>query len=235
MAGQTTPEKRRRFYQWQLRGRSYQKIADEEGVSKECVRYWCRRQRDGGDCLNCYRRTPVGLLSRFEPKVRYCALRLRLEHPRWGPNRILMRMKKRSSLQGLRLPSESSIGRFLHQWERFRRRRKFEVVRERLKQAERVHQRWQVDFKMEIPLKDASLVNLCTIRDPVGEACIGAFAFPAGRRKPGKRVTLEQLRSALRRCFVPWNTLPEEVQTDKTKRCLWVPPGTHFPASLPSG
>jgi transposase InsO family protein len=123
-------------------------------------------------------------------------------------------MKKRSSLKGLRFPSESSIGRYLHQWERFRRRRKFEVVRERLRQAQQVHQRWQIDFKMEIPLKDGSLVNLCTIRDPIGEACIGAFVFPAGRRKPGKRVTLEQLRCALRLCFARWNTLPKEVQTD---------------------
>jgi hypothetical protein len=55
---------------------------------------------------------------------------------------------------------------------------------------------------------------LCTIRDPIGEACLGAFVFPAGRRKPGKRVTLQQLRSALRCCFARWNTLPEEVQTD---------------------
>ena len=137
-------------------------------------------------------------LQQFDPKVRYCILRLRLEHPRWGPNRILMRMKKRSSLKGLRLSSESSIGRYLHQWERFRRRRKFEVVRERPSQAQWVHQRWQIDFKMEISLKDGSLVNLCTIRDPIGEACMGAFVFPTGRRKPGKRVYLSIVRFRIR-------------------------------------
>jgi transposase InsO family protein len=64
-------------------------------------------------------------------------------------------------------------------------------------------------------LKDGSLVNLCTIRDPVGEACIGAFAFLAGRAgKRGRRVRFEEVRLALWICFVRWNTRPEEVQTD---------------------
>lgn len=214
MVERTGLEQRHRFYVRHIRGETYLEIAENEKVSKECVRYWCRRQRDGGTCQSQYSRASIGCLQRLDPKVRFSVLRLRLEHPRWGPNRILMRMKKRFSLRGLRLPSESSIGRYLHQWERFRRRRQFEVPRERVQQAARVHQRWQIDFKVDILLKDGSLVNLCTLRDPVGEACLGAFVFPAGRRKPGKRVTLEQLRSALRICFARWNTLPEEIQTD---------------------
>jgi transposase InsO family protein len=155
------------------------------------------------------------LLSRFDPKVRYAILRLRLKHPRWGPNRIRARLKKRPSLRSLLLPGESSIGRYLHQWEGFRRRPRKEVQRERPQQPLRVHQRWQIDFKLEIPLKDGSLVNLCTLWDPVGEACIGAFVFPAGRvGKRGRRVSCAEVRSALRRCFARWDTLPEEVQTD---------------------
>lgn len=214
MARQTTQEQRCRFYKRHIRGETYQDIGESEHISEACVRYWCRRQRDGGNCQSRYQRQAGGLLSRFELVVRYCILRLRLEHPGWGPNRILAKLSKRPSLKGLRLPDESSIGRYLHQWERFRRRAKGEVYRERPRQAERVHQRWQIDFKMEISLKDGSMVNLCNIRDPVGEACIGAFVFPAGRKKPGRRVTFAQVRAALRICFARWNTLPEEVQTD---------------------
>ena len=33
--------------------------------------------------------------------VRYCILRLWLKHPRWGPDRIRVHLKKRSSLRGL--------------------------------------------------------------------------------------------------------------------------------------
>lgn len=215
MTIRTTPNQRRGFYQRHLRGETYQEIANRAGVSKWTVRYWCRRQREGGGCQTRYEGRPRGLLSRFDPKVGYCVLRLRLEHPRWGPNRILAGLRKRLSLQGLALPSEASIGRYLHQWSRFRRPRRKRVGTKRPDEPTRVHQRWQIDFKMGIALEDGTLVNLHTVRDPVGAACIGAFVFPAGRvgQKP-KSVTLEQVQSVLRACFSRWKTLPEEVQTD---------------------
>jgi transposase InsO family protein len=215
MLRQTTPEERRNFYRLHLKGQTYREIAESAGVSLGCVRYWCRRQRDGGSPHSCYQPKGTGKLSQFEPKVRYGVLRLRLKHPRWGPNRILVGLRKRSSLEGVELPSESSIGRYLHQWEKFRRRAKQVQDHERPKQAERVHQRWQIDFKLEIPLSNGMLVNLVTVRDPVGEACIGAYVFPAGKvGKRGQRVNFEQVRSALRLCFIQWGTLPEEIQSD---------------------
>lgn len=215
MAKWTTYCQRREFYVRHRMGETYQEIADSEDVCKWTVRNWCRRQRDGGDCRTEYRREPSGLLSRFDPKVRYCILRLRLEHPRWGPNRIRAKLKKRPSLHGLRLPSEASIGRYLHQWPRFRRRPRQKVKKERPRQPTEVHQRWQLDFKMGIASNNDSQVNLCTVRDPVGEACIGAFVSPAGKAgRKAKRATLEQVQSVLRTCFSRWGTLPDEVQTD---------------------
>ena len=215
MAKRTTPLQRSEFYKRHLRGETYQDIADSEGVSKGCVRYWCRRQRDGGSCESRYHRQPAGLLSGFDPLIGYCILRLKLEHPRWGPNRIRERLKKRRSLRRLALPSEASIGRYLHQWSRFRRRHKENTKRKRPKQPTRVHQRWQIDFKVEIGLDNGTLVTLYSVRDPVGEACIGAVVFPTGQvGQKGKKVTFEQVRSVLRTCFARWGTLPDEIQTD---------------------
>jgi len=215
MAKRTTPLQRREFYQRHLRGETYQQIADSEGVSKECVRYWCRRHRDGGSCESRYHRQPAGLLSGFDPLIRYCILRLKLEHPRWGPNRIRERLKKRRSLRGLALPSEASIGRYLHQWPRFRRRCRENTERKRPRQPTQVHQRWQIDFKVEIALDNGTLVTLHNARDPVGEAYIGAFVFPSGKvGQKGRKVTFEQVRSVLRNCFAHWRTLPDEIQTD---------------------
>lgn len=229
MAQRTTRRQRRAFYKRHLQGETYQEIADSASVSKECVRYWCRRQRDGGDCQSRYCRQPQGLLSRFDPLVRYGILRLRLEHPRWGPNRIRERLKKRPSLRGFALPSEASIGRYLHQWPRFRRRRKEKPKRERPKAATQVHQQWQIDFKIETALDNGTLVTLHTVRDPVGEACIGAFIFPAGQvGQKGKKVTFEQVRAVLRNCFARWNTLPDEIQTDGEPALIGKPQDT-FP------
>jgi len=216
MVKQTTVEQRREFYQRHQAGASYQEIAMRMGVSKECVRYWCRRQRAGGDCQSRYQRAAGGLLSRFDAKVRYAIVRLKLEHPRWGPRSIRHRLKKRSSVMGVRLPKEAQIGRYLHQWRRFRRPpRRPCVASQRPNQPTAVHQCWQLDFKMGIALANGQQVNLHTVRDPVGEACLGAVIFAAGQvgQAPPK-VTAAEARTSLRRCFARWQTLPAEVQTD---------------------
>lgn len=215
MSKRTVPQQRRDFYECHLRGETYAEIAERIAVSSECVRYWCRRQRDGGEYHTTYLQKPAGLLSRFDPKVRYGVLRLRLEHPRWGPNRIRARLTKRRSVRGLALPSEAEIGRYVHQWPQFRRRRRSKPVVERPHQPTEVHQRWQIDFKLGIPLENGHQVNLHTIRDPVGEACLGACLFPAGRvgHRP-QAVAADQVRAVLRASFARWGTLPDEVQTD---------------------
>jgi len=155
---------------------------------------------------------PRGLLSQFDPKVRFVTLRLRLEHPRWGPNRILNRLKKRTSLRGLRLPGEASIGRYLHQWRRFRRKPKKKPEQTQHPTPGIVHECWQVDFKVGIRLADGTRMNLHTVRDPVGEAYIGAFVFATGKRQ--HRIKLEEARAVLRQCFGRWKTLPQVIQTD---------------------
>ena len=215
MATRTTPYLRQQFCDRHRSGETYASIADREGASKWTVRYWCRRDRDGGDLRTMFRREPAGLLRRFDPKVRHCVLRLRLEHPRWGPNRILAGLRKRPSLRGLLLPSEASIGRYLHQWPRFCRKPKEQIKRQRPQEPTAVHQRWQIDFKLAILLDNGCYVNLHTVRDPVGEACIGAFVFSAGKmgRVP-HNPQMEHARSALRTCFARWQTLPDEIQSD---------------------
>jgi len=215
MSQRTTPRQRQEFYARYLAGETFQQIADSDSVSLWTVRYWYRVQRDGGGTQSRYRRVSSGLLSQFDPKVRYCVLRLRLAHPRRGPGAILLGLKKRPSLRGLKLPSVASIGRYLHQWAKFRRARKQKLVIKKPNEPDHVHQRWQIDFKMGIALKDGTLLNLHTVRDPVGEVCIHAKLFAAGKvgGKPANIVE-EHVRVVLREAFARWGTLPEEVQTD---------------------
>lgn len=216
MKRQTTPSERQRFYDHHQAGQTYQAIAQEYGVSQECVRYWCRRQRDGGGCQNRYYRAPTGLLSSFDPRVRYVILRLKLAHPRWGPKSLGYHLTKRPSLRSLKLPGETAIGRYVHQWPRFRRRRKKKAAeRPRPDPPTEVHQQWQIDFKTDLKLPDGTGLSLHTVRDPVGEACLMASLFPAETVKQRvSRVSLEQVRTVLRRCFGQWQTLPDQIQTD---------------------
>jgi transposase InsO family protein len=222
MSVKTSSAERQQFYGQHQAGATYGEIATRFGVSVGCVRYWCRRQRDGGSTTSRAQRGACGLLRRFDVRVRYAILRLRLEHPHWGPGRLRFNLERRRSLCGLRLPQAAQVGRYLHQWPRFRRRHKpSRLPVERLYQPTAVHQRWQVDFKLGIPLADGSQVNLTTIRDPVGEVCIAAQLTPAGQvGHPPSRVTIRQLQAALRLGFAQWHTLPYEVQTDHEAVCV---------------
>lgn len=208
---------RQQCYRLHLGGETYAQIAQRWDVSKECVRYWCRRQRDGKDILTHYGHRPRGLLGSFSPLVRYAILRLRLEHRRWGPSRLLFHLGQRASSHHLDLPSEASIGRYLHQWPLFRRQRHKPAprIQERPDPPTQVHECWQMDFKMGIALQDGTLVNLHTVRDVVGEVCVGAKVFEAGQvgHLP-TRATPGQIRATLRTCFARWQALPEAVQTD---------------------
>lgn len=216
MKTQTTMSQRQHFYERHERGETYAEIAADSEVSLECVRYWCRRLRVGGSPTTRHYRAKTGLLSDFLPLVRYVILRLRLEHLRWGPQRIREKLGRHASLQSQRLPSRAQIGRYLHQWPCFRRRRKHvRPAPTQHAQLTRVYQCWQFDFKMGIPLDDGTQVNLHTIRDPVGEVCIAAVVTPAGPqgRKP-RRVTLRAAQNTVRKGFARWHTLPEALQTD---------------------
>ncbi|MEZ4737480.1 MAG: integrase core domain-containing protein [Caldilineaceae bacterium] len=216
MARRTSLPEREAFVTEHQAGSTYAVIAGKYGVSADCVRYWCRRARRSASLTSAWRRRGPALRQDFDPLVRYVILRLRLKHPGWGPSRIRHHLGKRSSLQGQRLPSATQIGRYLHQWVRFRRQRRRPVPPVPRSQAPpRVHECWQVDFKLGIVLADGVLGNLHTVHDPVGEVCITLRMTEAGRvgQKP-RRVSLPELQTTLRSGFARWQTLPEEVQTD---------------------
>lgn len=246
MGTRTTPAERQMMYEHHLHGGTYAEISAHYGCSVSCVRYWCRRQRKG---QGCRRPSESGSqkgkrpLSRYATVVSESILALRRAHPRWGPDAIGLalhqhqaRLWQEAVLTGVelpaRLPSRASIGRYLHSWPEFRRREK-RPRRLQSAQPSRVHERWQIDFKLEITLCDGMLVNLHTIRDEIGEACLVARLTPAGVvGTPGRRVTVTELQQSFRQAFTTWGTLPEAIQTDN--EAVFVGDtddgfGSHFP------
>ena len=212
----TTITQRQLCYERHTHGQTYATIAEQLGLSVPCVRYWARQQRDGrSDMSTHYQRPAHTLLRHFAPRVRYVILRLRLRHPGWGPNRIRFALTQHPALRGLRVPSSAQIGRYLHQWPQFRRRRSLRTHGERPRRPQHVHQCWQLDFKLGIALHSGRLVNLYTLRDPVGAVCIAAMLVDAGPvgRAP-HQITFQATRQILRQAFVRWRTRPEQIQTD---------------------
>jgi hypothetical protein len=90
-----------------------------------------------------------------------------------------------------------------------------------------------MDFKIGIALPNGRQVNLHTVRDPFGAACIGAVVHDAGKtgRRP-RQITMEQARYTLRRCFAFWNTLPERLQTDNQTGLTSVRQSNDFPTEF---
>jgi transposase InsO family protein len=218
MKKQLSPAERVWCYQQHQAEQTYLEIAAEIDRSVECVRYWCRKLKKGESAHTVYLRTSPGLLTRFDARVRYVILRLKLAHKRWGPNRILYHLQKRPSLTGLKLPSEAQIGRYLHQWKRFRQAPKPIQAKARPQPPDHVNQRWQVDFKTGIPLKNGTLVNLHTVVDPYARTVMGAYLYPAGKVGHAPLgIHAPEVQQTLRHCFANWHTLPEEIQTDHEK------------------
>lgn len=120
MKQMTSQKDRRRFYELHQAGQTYAQIAEEYGVSLECVRLWCRRQRDGGGVQDRYYNPRAGVLSQFSPGVCEAILTMRRAHPHWGPASLLLHLRKDKQLAGQALPSRASIGRYLHSFAEFR-------------------------------------------------------------------------------------------------------------------
>ena len=116
----TSENDRQRFYELHEKGQTYEEIAEIFGVSKECVRMWCRRLRAGGTAKDRYINPRAGVLSTFSPEVKTVIIALRESHQRWGPASIRMHLEKDSRLAGQKLPSRASIGRYLHSFEEYR-------------------------------------------------------------------------------------------------------------------
>jgi transposase InsO family protein len=218
MAKRTTEEERRAFYALHQEKYTYAEIGQQYGVSRECVRYWCRRQKQGCDCVTRSGKRPGRrrrALERFERDVRCWILCERRRYPGRGPRSILHALGKKPELAGRRRPSEASIGRFLHQWAAFRRApRRKTVVRERPVQPKQAFECWQVDFKMGIKLGNGTQVNLHTVREPVAGACLMLRVTPAGRQghKPW-RVVLAEVQETIRQACILFGP-PAAIQTD---------------------
>jgi len=178
MAHPTTVEQRTEFYQRHVRGETYAQIANWSGVSLECVRYWCHKQHKGLGVYTHYHIPRRGALSQFDPQVRQTVLALRQAHPGWGPISLRLHLETAAQVQGLPLPAVSSVGRCLHEDPQYRRKKKSEK-RPPFDPPTRAHQRWQIDFKVDIRLQSGETLQLHDVYDPFSGAHIG-FRHPPG-------------------------------------------------------
>lgn len=110
----TTIAQRREMMLLVEEGHTYAEVAEQMGVSFWTARKWIRQaKRCGLESLgSCYGRPGAGSLAGFDPRVRYVALRLKREHPKWGAEYVLKKLGERRSLRDRKLPSATTIWRY---------------------------------------------------------------------------------------------------------------------------
>lgn len=214
-----TPAEKERIYLDKLRGRTLPEIAADLGCAVATVRKWWRFARAHGrlGLQTTHRgRRATGLLSRFAPQVTIRALTLKREHRRWGPNRVLVELRRDPTLTTFVLPSPSRLAVLF-------RTECPECVGVRhpkppaLPPPPRptaVHECWQLDTQEAIHLADGHVASVCTIRDPFGAAILSSRAFDVTTATRYRKLTWQEVRGVIRSAATEWETLPDALQTD---------------------
>lgn len=227
---------REQVYRDKLRGRTFSEIAADLACSIETVRKWWRKaQHVGRQGLQStrYGRPPTGLLSRFSPSIITSALRLKRQNPRWGPDRVLVELRRDPALASLALPSRSRLALLFKAEcpECLEPRRPKRSTRVSPARPTAVHECWQLDMQEGIRLDDGTIATVCSIRDPVGAAIVLSRAFDVTTPKGYRKLHWEDIRLVIRSAATRWGTLPDALQTDN-EVCLGGQPADPAPSRL---
>lgn len=196
-------------------GASHAEVAQELHCAPETVRKRWKHFRHGNSRRK--RGRPArGVLSTYPESMRQMAVSLKSSHPHWGPANVLIELRKHPDWVGQRLPSASRLS-FLFkkccpQAVQSRLPRKGSAA-QIIKPAV-AHQRWQLDTKEKIRLRDGELASSLEIRDPVSAVMIAAQAFlTTSTPNTCRKLTLDEIRATLRYAFSNWGK-PVQLQTD---------------------
>lgn len=189
-------------------------IASEIKCSPMTTRKWWRRS-----CKNvptCQRGRPArGILITYRLEIAEGAIRIKREHPHWGPANVKLELKRQLVLSKEDLPSDSRLAALFKskcpECVQPRRHRHY-PTRPPL-HAHLPHQRWQIDGKEKVSVGEKEVATLLEIRDPVGALMIAGQAVVTTTAKGWRKLTLAEIQDVLRHAFTDWGC-PLEIQTD---------------------
>lgn len=223
--GQVSHAERVEIVERHLAGENLSNIAQQIRRNYYTVRKWWRRWRQGGWAAlepQPPGPQPQGALCRVDPLVKYVALRLKCEHSGWGPDLILLHMRRRPSLRGKRLPGRSSLAAYLQPYlPRLAPHRNLPTHRPSplVAAPSAVHVRWQMDFKGSVRIANVGHVAPFNICDEYSSAPLASVIFAASTARPAKGLTSRDIQRTLRTVFARWG-LPRQLRMDRDP--LWI-------------
>jgi len=213
----TTHQDRIEMIELHQKGLSFAEIAQRFGVHRDTVRGWWRQFQQGGWSALLPRpagRPATGPLGSFDPLIKYAALRLKREHPHWGPDVIRCHLARRSSLVGLAIPSRSALAAYVKPYiPRVRHPRRLPIQRPDATawRPQAPHEWWQMDFKGDEQVGPCGPVAPFLVTDVWTSAPLAAIIHSA---PISSSVVTRDVQANLRQVFTRWG-LPDAIRMDR--------------------
>ena len=217
----TTFVERSRFVQLHDCGLSYAEIGTQSGWKPETVKkHYLAYQHQGVTALRpkqpgCKHHGP---LSTFDPIVRWAALRVKRQHPAWGPAVVIDELRQRASTCEHRLPGVSQLAAYYQQFGS-----RLVKPRRRLQLPPPIELPpigncivFQLDMQERLYLPQLGYFNVLNIRAPGWGLLVGSYPHQAGKKRWSRKVSQQEAREDCRQTFAVWG-LPDVIQTDRDK------------------
>lgn len=218
----TTFTDREQFVQLHQGPCPYRTIEQRCGWKAATIGKHCRAfQKHGAIALQPRRpgRPRCGILSTFHPVVRFAALRVKREHPAWGPAVVLDELRQRPSTRQQPLPQGAQLAAYFHQFgARLIQPRRHLQLPPPLPSAtpENAGLVFQLDMQERLHLPQLGYFNVLQLRAPAWGVTVGCYPHPAGAKRWQRKVSLPEAREDCRRTFERWG-LPDVLQMDHDK------------------
>ena len=197
-------------------GASDRKIAQQLEISIATVRKWRRRSKGRKNAeLHSQMGRPVkGALSSFPQGLVETLRGWRKAHPGWGPTTLHVELEHNESYKGKRLPSESSITRWLKQEDLARSYEKHqELPKTCASPSEACHEEWEMDARGQEKIPDIGVIALINVNDVFSKAKIMSYPCWLGDQRASRHPTRQDYQTLLRLSFTEWG-LPDRLAVD---------------------
>lgn len=218
----TTFADRERFAKLHQQGLSYPAIAKETGWKAKTVKKHCLAYRhEQARALQPKKPGPArtGILSRFDPIVRFAVLRVKRQHPGWGAVVVLDELAQRSSTCKRVLPKPAQVAAYFQQFGSrlvaYQRNLRLPPPLEAFPESKDLVI-FQLDMQERLHLDQLGYFNVLNIRAPKWGITVGSYPHQAGEKCWKRKVSQKEAREDCRETFERWG-LPDVMQTDKDK------------------
>lgn len=196
---------------------SDREIAERIGWCLATVRKWRRRGQSQGcaGLVSRMGRPRRGALSSFAGGVRAALRTWRRQHPRWGPQTLVVQAHAAADLGGQSLPKRATVARWLKQQgltRSYQRHRELVVPATGTVQA--AHEAWELDAYGAIPVPGVGMISLLNLNDCFSRVKLLSFPCWVGAQRVSRHPNTDDYLLALRLAFVDWG-LPGQLRVDR--------------------